>query len=155
LHFENFSTQTNTYQAIAITDGLLHSYAVFIYECGGIQWGAEAASGSIFARVGVSAAGGRVIASHPLSGSSSVDTIDCLNVPTSRWVNLIYDVSLIDPSNTSEPLPQTTSVTSPSPVPTQSSQFNRVSSSDSLYTASQFKTSQLTQSGAIYIVKFS
>ena len=145
------STQANTYQAIAITDGLLHSYAVFIYECGDIQWGADVANGSIFARVGVSV-GGSVISSHPLSGSSGVDTIDCLNNPSSRWVNLVYDISLIEPSNTSEPLPQTTrtSVMSSSPVPTESSQFyNKVSSSDSLFTTSQFKTSQLTHSGAI------
>lgn len=143
------STQANTYQAIAITDGLLHSYAVFIYECGGIQWGADVANGLIFARVGVSV-GGSVISSHPLSGSNGVDTIDCLNTPSSRWVNLIYDISLTEPSNTSEPLPQTTSVISSSPVPTESSQFySRVSSSNSLLETSQFKASQLTHSGAM------
>ena len=134
------SIQANRYQAIAITDGLLHSYAVFIYECGGIQWGAETANGSIFARVGVSV-GGSVVSSHPLSGSNRVDTVDCLNDPTSRWVNLIYDISLITPSNTSEFLPQTTSVVF-SPVPTESSQFT------SLLAESQFSTSQLTESGA-------
>ena len=138
------SIQANTYQAIAITDGLLHSYAIFIYECGGIQWGAETANGSIFARVGVSV-GGSVISSHPLSGSNRVDTIDCLNDPTSRWVNLIYDISLIAPSNTTEPPSQTTSVTF-SPVPTESSQFEV---SSSLLAESQFNTSQLTESGAI------
>ena len=146
------SIQANTYQAIAITDGLFHSYAVFIYECGDIQWGADVENGSIFARVGVSV-GGSVISSHPLSGSSGVETIDCLNNPSSRWVNLVYDISLIEPSNTSEPLPQTTrtSVMSSSPVPTESSQFyNKVSSSDSLFITSQFKASQLTHSGASY-----
>lgn len=137
--------QANKYQAIAITDGLLHSYAIFIYECGGIQWGAEVVNGSIFARVGVSV-GGSIIATHPLSGSSTVDIIDCLNEPISRWVNLIYDISLIEPSSTSEPPTTKTVALTFSPVPTESSQF-RVRVSSSLLEASRFKTSQLTESG--------
>ena len=137
----------NTYQAIAITDGLLHSYALFIYECGHIQWGAETANGSIFARVGVSV-GGSIIASHPLSGSNSVDTIDCLNDPTSPWVNLIYDISLITPSNISESLPRIMN-TRFSPVLSESSQF---SVSSSLLVESQFVTLQLTELGAYHYV---
>lgn len=85
--------QANTYQAIAITDGTLRSYAVFIYECGSVQWGGESATGSVFARIGVSI-NGKIIHSHPLSGNESVDTIDCINDPDSRWVNLVYDLSL-------------------------------------------------------------
>ena len=85
--------QANTYQAIAITDGTLRSYAAFLYECGGVQWGGDIAMGSVFARVGISV-GGVVTHSHPLSGNESVDTIDCLNEPNSRWVNLLYDISI-------------------------------------------------------------
>ena len=118
--------QANTYQAVAITDGLMYSYAIFIYECGGIQWGGEAAMGSIFARVGISI-GGNVIFSHSLSGNDRVDTIDCLNDPTSRWVNLLYDISLIRPSITSGPLPHTMSMVS-SAVLVESSQFRASSS---------------------------
>ena len=91
--------QENTYQAIAITDSVARSYAVFIYECGGVNWGANAAIGSIFARVGVSI-GVEVLFSHPLSGNESIDTIDCVNNHTSRWMNLIYDISLVAPAST-------------------------------------------------------
>lgn len=91
--------QVNTYQAIAITDGALRSYAVLIYECDSVQWGGEFAMGSVFARIGVSV-DGKIIHSHPLSGNESVDTIDCLNHPDSRWVNLVYDISLRSSAST-------------------------------------------------------
>ena len=34
----SLQSDTNTFQGILITDGI-HSYAVFIYECGGMEWG--------------------------------------------------------------------------------------------------------------------
>ena len=119
------SAQANTYQAIAITDGVTHSYAVFIYECGGVQWGGDAVLSSVYARVGISI-GGDVLISHPLSGNESVDNIDCLNDPNSQWVNLVYDLSLIKPSTTTAPV-HSTKITSLSPVskalqPTESGQ---------------------------------
>ena len=58
---------TNTFQGILITDGL-NSYAVFIYECGGMEWD----GGEIGWRNGFSEQ-----VSHPLSGSSHSDAIGC------------------------------------------------------------------------------
>ena len=59
---------TNTFQGILITDGR-NSYAVFIYECGGMEWG----GGEIGWRDGSSEQ-----VSHPLSGSSNSNDIGCL-----------------------------------------------------------------------------
>ena len=57
---------TSTFQAVLITDGSV-SYAVFIYDCGGMEWGG--------ATIGW-AQSSTVYADHPLSGSSSA-SIGC------------------------------------------------------------------------------
>ena len=64
----NLQSTTNTFQGILITDGT-YSYAVFIYECGGMEWG----GGEIGWRDGSSKQ-----VSHPLSGSSNSNDIGCL-----------------------------------------------------------------------------
>ena len=64
----NLQSTTNTFQGILITDGT-DSYAVFIYECGGMEWG----GGEIGWRDGSSKQ-----VSHPLSGSSNSNDIGCL-----------------------------------------------------------------------------
>ena len=58
---------TSTFQAILITDNY-DTYAVFIYECGGMEW-----SG---ATIGWSQSSS-VYRTHPLSGSSNSDEIGC------------------------------------------------------------------------------
>ena len=134
---------------MAITDGVQHSYAIFIYECGDIQWGADMANGSIFARVGISV-GGNILYSHSLSGTNVVDTIDCLNLPTSPWVNLIYDISLITPSNTSyESRPHTMSTISSSILNESSKPIASSRSEELFFTASaqRLMTLRLTESG--------
>ena len=64
----NLQLTTNTFQTILITDGTV-SYAVFIYECGGMEWG----GGEIGWRDGSSEQ-----VSHPLSGRSNSNDIGCL-----------------------------------------------------------------------------
>ena len=61
-------TITNTFQAILITDGT-DSYAVFIYECGGMEW-----SGGVIGWQDSSFN----YASHYLSGHSDSNDIGCL-----------------------------------------------------------------------------
>ena len=55
--------ETVTFQAVLITDDVT-SYAVFIYECGGMGWGG--------ATIGWEA-NGTLYREHPLSGYSSAD----------------------------------------------------------------------------------
>ena len=64
------STQnvTNTFQCILITDGY-SSYAVFIYKCGGMEWG----GGVIGWQAGLSH-----YASQSSSGDSDNNDIGCL-----------------------------------------------------------------------------
>ena len=91
-------TQTNTYQAILITDRNSQSYAIFIYECDQILWNrARSASGTeeYFARIGLSDGNGSSYI-HPLSGNASVD-IDCLNSPESTVVNILLDLNMFRP----------------------------------------------------------
>ena len=60
--------QNTTFQGILITDGSV-SYAVFIYECGGMGWGG--------ATIGWQA-NSSDYQSHPLSGKSDNNKIGCL-----------------------------------------------------------------------------
>lgn len=75
--------QTNTFQGILITDGSL-SYTVFTYHCGSMMW-----SGS--ATIGFSA-DDAFFQSHPLSRTTTSNTIACLNSPDSGWNNLVYQL---------------------------------------------------------------
>lgn len=81
----SFWSQTNTYQAILITDGM-ESYAIFIYLCGALTW-----SGS--ATVGYNA-DGVLHTSFPLSGTDDVKLVSCLDFPQRSWSNLIYPLTL-------------------------------------------------------------
>ena len=84
--------QTNTYQAILITNQDSQSYAIFIYECDLIEW---SGLDPIYARVGL-ASGAGIFSLHPLSGNESVNGIDCLNNPQSQIVNFVYDLNTFD-----------------------------------------------------------
>jgi hypothetical protein len=64
----NLQFTTNTFQGILITNGT-DSYAVFIYECGGMEWD----GGEIGWRDGSSQQ-----VTHPLNGSSNSSDIGCL-----------------------------------------------------------------------------
>ena len=63
------------------------SYAVFSYQCDLIKWTHYNAS------VGYTA-GPYFFQNHPLSKTSNVVNIDCVNQPTSNWSNVVYKLSL-------------------------------------------------------------
>ena len=70
---------TSTFQAVLITDGY-DSYAVFIYQCGGMEWGGATIGWSYSENL---------YEEHRLSGASSND-IGCSYSSTSSAI--IYDV---------------------------------------------------------------
>ena len=73
---------TNTFQAILITDGT-DSYAVFIYECGGMEWG-----GGV---IGWQDSSSNYV-SHYLSGRSNSNNIGCLY--SSSYSAVVYKLKL-------------------------------------------------------------
>ena len=64
------------------TDGV-RSYAIYTYECGKLNWRHLKAS------IGFSASPS-FYAEHPLSRTSSVNEIACINNATSVWSNTVY-----------------------------------------------------------------
>ena len=62
------------------------SYAVFTYQCDLIQWTEYNAA------VGYTA-GPHFFQNHPLSRTSNVVNIDCVNQPTSIWSNVVYNIT--------------------------------------------------------------
>ena len=82
--------QTNTYQGVLVTDGTT-SYAVFIYQCGLMGW-------SGYASIGYYAVG-NFSQNHPLANSVSANTIACVNLPTSVWSNVVYQLSFVHQGN--------------------------------------------------------
>ena len=70
-----------------ITDGL-RSYAVFIYQCGLLQWS------NLFdgnnAAIGYNMRGQFI--NHPLSGTSLATNIACTNSPITSWSTLVYAI---------------------------------------------------------------
>ena len=77
--------QSNTFQAIAITDGS-QSYAVYTYRCGGLEWSGGATIGYNGGSVG------DFYANHPLSGGSA-SSVACLNSGVTEWSNVVYNIS--------------------------------------------------------------
>ena len=67
------------------SQGLI-SYAIFTYKCNLLQWT------SINAGIGFSA-GPDNFANHPLTRTSRVTDIDCLNYPSSVWSNVVYNLN--------------------------------------------------------------
>ena len=67
-----FQSLTNSFQGVFITD-FATSYAVFIYECGGMEWG-----GGV---IGWKATDSHY-AAHPLSGQPNSSDIGCLHFPS-------------------------------------------------------------------------
>ena len=78
-------SQTNTFQAIAITDGS-QSYAVYTYRCGDLGWSGGATIGYNGGPVG------NFYANHPLSGQNARN-IACQNLQTMEWSNVVYNIS--------------------------------------------------------------
>ena len=78
----NLVLQTNTFQGIVVTNGF-QSYALFIYECGKLQWSGNGAIGF--------KANSRLSRIHRLSGSNA-SFVACENSPGSVWSNLVYQL---------------------------------------------------------------
>ena len=78
--------QTNTFQAVIVTDGT-NSFAIFIYRCGDLQW-----PGHIGATIGFGA-GSEFVSNNWLSGTPNVTSIACLNSPDNQFVTLIYKLT--------------------------------------------------------------
>ena len=62
------------------------SYAIFTYKCNLLRWTKHNAV------IGFSA-GHKYFENHPLSKTSRVTDIDCLNYPSSVWSNIIYNLN--------------------------------------------------------------
>ena len=67
------------------SQGLI-SYVIFTYKCNLLQWTRNNAG------IGYSA-GSNNFANHPLSRTSRVTDIDCLNYPSSVWSNVVYNLN--------------------------------------------------------------
>ena len=67
------------------TDGA-RSYAIYTYECGKLNWVKHSAA------IGFSASD-NFFAEHPLSRTSSVNEIACINIPSSNWANIAYEMT--------------------------------------------------------------
>jgi hypothetical protein len=81
---------TNTFQGILVTD-FSRSFAVFTYKCGDLTF-----SGG--ATIGFATEDG-LFANHIATIRGSAQSIACLNMPSSPWVNVVYEISM-----TCEPL---------------------------------------------------
>jgi len=83
--FGQSTSQTNTFQAVLITDGST-SYTVFTYQCGSMQWGTSS--------VGIGfRADSSYYRNHPLSRMANSNDIACLNSPANVWSNVVYKLT--------------------------------------------------------------
>ena len=68
-----------------VTDGT-NSFAIFIYQCGDLQWSRNGAT------IGFGA-GSKFASNHWLSGTSNVTSIACLNTPDNQFFTLLYKLT--------------------------------------------------------------
>jgi hypothetical protein len=80
----SFTFQTNTYQAVVITNGT-ESFVVFTYQCGAMTWHGNATIGFN--------AGGTWFENHPFSGTVNANLIACTNSSQTVWTNLVYKLT--------------------------------------------------------------
>ena len=83
--FSIIRAQTNTFQAIIITD-VFTTYVIYTYKCGELEW-----TGPDFrhAVVGYNIPGAG-FRNEPLSATSGIHSIACRNQPFSDIVNIVY-----------------------------------------------------------------
>ena len=80
-----FTLQENTFQAVLITDTNQNTYAIFIYECGLMEWDNGATIGY--------AAGTEHYDNHYPSSSN----IACENILTDNITNVFYSLHAAEP----------------------------------------------------------
>ena len=83
--FTFISIQTNTYQAILITD-CFETYVIYTYKCDLLQWTGPNGHHAV---VGYNIQG-LPVRNEPLSGTEAINTIDCDNQPLSQFRNIVY-----------------------------------------------------------------
>ena len=81
------SLQTNTFQGIVITNGN-QSYALYTYKCGTLSSNGNRTNGTIGFN-----SDGNYFRNFPLSGTSRVNEVACLNLPNTLWSNLLYSLT--------------------------------------------------------------
>ena len=81
------SLQTNSVQGIIITNGN-QSYALFTYKCGTLSSTGIRTNGTIGFN-----SDGNYFRNFPLSGTSRVNEVACLNLPNTLWSNLLYSLT--------------------------------------------------------------
>ena len=67
-----------------VTDGT-NSFAMFLYQCGDLQWSGGATIGF--------GAGSEFVSNHRLSGTQNVTSIACLNTPDTNFFSLLYKLT--------------------------------------------------------------
>ena len=92
----SFISQTNTYQAIIITDEASVTYVIYTYKCGDLQWDTySSAFGSV---IGYNIPGsGSMFDNHPLSGRRNeiAGILDCTNRNAgSDYYNILHVFSI-------------------------------------------------------------
>lgn len=80
-----YCLQVNTFQAVLITDSDQNTYAIFIYECGLMEW-------DNFATIGYNA-GPEHYDNHDPSGNE----IACVNFPSNNFSNVFYQLHEAEP----------------------------------------------------------
>lgn len=94
-------SQTNSYQAIVISDGI-QTYTVFTYNCGMLQWVGLPGSFSVAGfnvrnddnfRAVSSSFNIQSSQNFPLSGTRNIQNVACLNARENiNWSNLVYKI---------------------------------------------------------------
>jgi hypothetical protein len=79
--------QTNSFQGIIITNGN-QSYALYTYKCGTLSSTGVRTNGTIGFN-----SDGNYFRNFPLSGTSRVNEVACLNLPNALWSNLLYSLT--------------------------------------------------------------
>ena len=77
-----YLTQANIFQGILVTD-FERSYAVFTYYCGDLEYSSPDIA------IGFSVEDFAVL----YEPNGSPESIDCINLPNSSWVNIVYGIS--------------------------------------------------------------
>ena len=82
----NAYMQGNNFQVVVATDGN-QSFAVFTYQCGGLNW-----VQGVGATIGFSASK-YFFANNPFSRQPNINSIACFNQTCPPWTNVVYKIN--------------------------------------------------------------